>query len=166
MVFGDNDRERHGVLDAQYTVRPGANEYENHVIYPDWQRPKGVYVPGTAYDESIKYWAGQESMSWIRPMDHWTHNNGSSAARYLYDASYVKLREVSVGYTVPSKYLRKTFLRSAKISAVGRNVAILFQNTPKGMDPQATSTTGNAQGFERGFSLPQASWGFDLKVSF
>lgn len=166
LVLGENDRERHGVLDAQYTVRPGADEYNNHVIYPDWQRPKGVYVPGTVYDESIKYWAGQESMSWIRPMDHWTHNNSSSAARYLYDASYVKLREVSVGYTVPSKYLRKTFLRSAKISAVGRNVAILFQNTPKGMDPQATSTTGNAQGFERGFSLPQASWGFDLKVSF
>ena len=71
-----------------------------------------------------------------------------------------------VGYNLPRKWVQKTPLTSAKLSLVGRNIAILYQNTPKGMDPQATSTTGNAQGFERGFTLPQAYWGFDLKVAF
>jgi len=52
------------------------------------------------------------------------------------------------------------------VAAVGRNIATLFANTPHGLDPQATSTTGNAQGFERGFNLPSATYGFDIKVSF
>ncbi len=99
-------------------------------------------------------------------MDHWVHNNQSSAARSIYDASYIKLREINVGYTIPKKYLRNTPFLSARISAVGRNIAVLHQNTPKGLDPQATSTTGNNQGFERGFNLMQANYGFDIKVTF
>jgi hypothetical protein len=86
--------------------------------------------------------------------------------RYIFDASYIKLREISVGYNLPKKWLDKTPFTDAKISLVGRNIAIIYQNTPKGVDPQATRTTGNAQGFEMGFALPQAYWGCDLKVSF
>ena len=86
--------------------------------------------------------------------------------RYIYDASYIKLREISIGYTIPKKWLQKTPLKNVRISAVGLNVAILFQNTPKGIDPEATRTTGNAQGFEEGYAQPSATYGFDIKVSF
>lgn len=146
---------------------PGGVDYSTP--YADASRPKGVEVnPNSIYDpESNSVLAGQMvSDAWVNPMDYWTHNNGSSAARYIYDASYVKLREISVGYNLPSKWLRKAFFKSVKLSFVGRNVAILYQKTPKGLDPQATSTTGNAQGFERGFNLPQATYGFDIKVTF
>lgn len=166
LVYGENDQERQGVLQAQYTNIPGSNPSSNPTIYPDWQRPKGVWVGNTVYSESLGYWAGMSSMTWVSPTDHWCHNGTSSAARYIYSASYIKLREVSLGYTLPQQWLRNTFIRSAKLSVVGRNVAILHQSTPKGMDPQATSSTGNAQGFEEGFTLPQATWGFDLKVTF
>lgn len=166
LVYGENDRERQGMLETQYTVNPNADYAANYVLYPDWQRPKGVWVGNTVYDESIEFWGGQKSIGWVTPMNHWCHNGTSSAARYIYSASYVKLREVSVGYTLPTQWLRKTPLTSVKLSAVGRNVAILHQRTPKGMDPQATSSTGNNQGFEQGFTLPMATWGFDVKVSF
>jgi hypothetical protein len=73
---------------------------------------------------------------------------------------------LSFGYNIPKKLLAKAHIGSARISAVGRNIAILFQNTPKGIDPEATSSVGNAQGLEKGFALPGATWGFDLKVSF
>jgi hypothetical protein len=105
-------------------------------------------------------------MVWVRPIEQWTHNAESNTARYMFDASYIKLREISLGYNVPKKIMAKTPFNSARISAVGRNVAILFQNTPKGIDPEATSSVGNAQGLEKGFALPSATWGFDLKVSF
>ena len=146
---------------------PGGADYT--VAYADAARPKGVEVdPNSIYDpESNSVLAGQMvNNAWVSPMDYWTHNNASSTARYIFDASYVKLREISVGYNLPSKWLRKAFFKSVKVSFVGRNVAILYQNTPKGLDPQATSTTGNAQGFERGFNLPQATYGFDIKVTF
>lgn len=51
-------------------------------------------------------------------------------------------------------------------SAVGRNVAILHQKTPKGIDPEATSSMGIQQGLERGFNLPTSSYGFDFKITF
>ncbi len=166
LVYGENDWERRGMLEAQYTNKPGADYAENHVLYPDWERPKGVWVGNTVYKEDMDYWAGKQAICWVTPMNHWCHNNGTSSRRYIYDATYVKLREVSVGYSLPREWLRNTFLTNVKLSVVGRNVAILHQKTPKGMDPQATSSTGNDQGFERGFTLPMATWGFDVKVSF
>jgi hypothetical protein len=125
-----------------------------------------VIIDNTVYHPDIAYWAGKPGMAWVRPIEQFTHNAASNTARYIFDASFIKLREISLGYNVPKKVLAKTPIRSARVSAVGRNVAILYQNTPKGIDPEATSSVFNNQGFERGFSLPSATWGFDLKVSF
>jgi hypothetical protein len=166
LILGENDDERRGFLGPVNTNTPGANYENNSALYPDGSRPKGTYLGNTVYGPDVKYWAEQPSMAWVRPMEHWTHNAYSSAARYIYDASYIKLREISLGYNVPKRALAKTPFSSARLSAVGRNVAILFQNTPKGIDPEATSSVGNAQGLEKGFALPEATWGFDLKVSF
>lgn len=171
LILGETSEERQGLMNPGNTVKPGANYYENHVVYGD-DRSKGVYLPGTIYDPSIPYWGGDgqrspyPSIAWTPPTNYWTHSKQTSAARYIYDASYIKLREISAGYTLPKKWLKKTPFITAKVSLVGRNVAIIHQNTPKGVDPQATRTSGNAQGFEMGFALPQANWGFDLKVSF
>ena len=49
---------------------------------------------------------------------------------------------------------------------VGRNLAILHQNTPKGIDPEASSSSGNAQGIEYGGMPPVSSVGFDIKLTF
>jgi TonB-linked SusC/RagA family outer membrane protein len=166
LILGENGDEQRGFLSPGNTVTPGANFGENAVLYPDGARPKGVIMENTVYGPDVDYWAGQPSMAWVRPIEQWTHNASSNTARYMFDASYIKLREISLGYNVPRTILAKTPFSSARLSAVGRNVAILFQNTPKGIDPEATSSVGNAQGLEKGFALPSASWGFDLKVSF
>ena len=167
LILGENGDERRGFLQPGHTVKPGADYLQNYVAYPDGFRPKGVQLGNTVYDPSVgAFWAGKPSMAWVSPTDHWTHNSASSAARYIYDASYIKLREVTIGYSLKNSWFRKTPVKSARVALVGRNLAILYQNTPKGLDPQATSTTGNAQGFERGFSLPMSTWGFDLKLSF
>lgn len=176
LVLRENGTERRGFLEATNTVTPGADYAGTHVLYPDWQRAKGVQVGGTVYDESVDYF-GQafdengnqisiDTYTWVSPMNHWVHTNASSAGRSIYDASYIKWRELSISYNIPSKVLRNTPIESVRLSAVGRNLAIIHQNTPKGMDPQATSTTGNAQGFEKGFNSPQANYGFDIKISF
>ena len=48
---------------------------------------------------------------------------------------------------------------------VGCNLAILHQNTPKGIDPEASSSSGNAQGIEYGGMPPVSSVGFDIKTN-
>ena len=83
----------------------------------------------------------------------------------IFDASYVKLREASIGYQIPSSLTKRIMAQSARISLVGRNLAILFKNTPH-IDPEVDGQGGNAQGFTYG-SLPSSrSVGVNLNVVF
>ena len=61
--------------------------------------------------------------------------------RFVYDASYVKLREASIGYSIPKSLLAGTFVRDAKISIVGRNLWIIHKNLPYA-DPEASVGAG------------------------
>lgn len=162
MILNENDQNGFlGTLDSKYVPNGMSN------IYMDASRPKGMHIPGAVYDASVPGLAGQPCQAWIKPIDYWTNDSGKNAELYLYDASYIKLKEISLGYDIPKKLLKKIgFIQSMKISAVGRNVAILRQNTPKGIDPEATSSLGIQQGLERGFNLPSSTYGFDFKITF
>lgn len=50
--------------------------------------------------------------------------------RFVYDGSYVKLREASIGYTLPKSVLAGTFVQEMKVSLVGRNLWIIHKNLP------------------------------------
>lgn len=161
-VLGESDEEIYGFMRPEYSMDP--NKYG--VVYPDWSRPKGIVLENCVYDDDVEGLAGQSILGYARPEQYWLHYTRRDMERFIYDASYIKLREFTVSYDFPKKWLRKLPIQSFRLAAVGRNIATLFQNTPKGLDPQATSTTGNAQGFERGFNLPSATYGFDIKVTF
>ena len=162
LILNEGDQTGYlGILDPKY-VPKGKNN-----IYMDASRPKGMNIPGAVYDSSVPGLAGQPCQAWIKPIDYWTNDSGKNGELYLYDASYVKLKEISLGYNIPKNWLRKIgFIQSMRVSAVGRNVAILHQKTPKGIDPEATSSMGIQQGLERGFNLPTSSYGFDFKITF
>lgn len=162
LILNEGDQTGYlGILDPKY-VPNGKNN-----IYMDASRPKGMNIPGAVYDSSVPGLAGQPCQAWIKPIDYWTNDSGKNGELYLYDASYVKLKEISLGYNIPKNWLRKIgFIQSMRVSAVGRNVAILHQKTPKGIDPEATSSMGIQQGLERGFNLPTSSYGFDFKITF
>lgn len=162
LILNEGDQTGYlGILDPKY-VPNGKNN-----IYMDASRPKGMNIPGAVYDSSVPGLAGQPCQAWIKPIDYWTNDSGKNGELYLYDASYVKLKEISLGYNIPKNWLRKIgLIQSMRVSAVGRNVAILHQKTPKGIDPEATSSMGIQQGLERGFNLPTSSYGFDFKITF
>ena len=84
----------------------------------------------------------------------------------IFDASYVKLREVTLGYNLPNSLLdRINFIKSAKISVVGRNLAILHSNTPH-IDPEGDRYGGNLQGFVYGQLPSTRNVGFNLNIRF
>ena len=89
------------------------------------------------------------------------HNNLQWSS--VFDASYVKLREIKLGYTF--KNLGSLPLKEINISAVGRNLAILSTNVPH-VDPETAFSSGNVQGLEYG-QLPSAkSIGFSIGGKF
>ena len=176
VVLGENGEERRGYLQTNWTVNPNATQNANetdpskvHVPYGD-TRPKGVQVGNGVFGPDTGIRAGQSvagANCWVSASDYWM-NTDANARYFLYDTSYIKLREVSVSYDVPRSFLQKMgdIFQSMRLSFVGRNLAILLQNTPDGIDPEATSSLGVIQGMEKGFSLPTATYGFDIRVTF
>lgn len=85
---------------------------------------------------------------------------------YLYNASFIKLRYVSLTYNFPRSFYEKVrFIKAASISAVGRNLAILMKHTP-GIDPETNLSAGNDQGIESTQLPPTRSFGFNVNLKF
>lgn len=84
----------------------------------------------------------------------------------MYDASFVKLRELQIGFNFPTTLLSKTPFRAATLSFVGRNLA-LWSNVPH-VDPEVMSYTGGTAlpGIEY-MSIPSSrSYGVNLSLKF
>lgn len=81
---------------------------------------------------------------------------------YIHGNSFIKLRELSVKYALPAKYLKKVDL---SLSAFARN--LLLWTELDNMDPESSQGNDNMMGgFER-FSMPQTkSLGLGLEVKF
>ena len=82
-----------------------------------------------------------------------TRNNWHSS-RFIEDASFLRLKNVSIGYTLPDRLLNKYFVQSARVYASATNLWTLTSYT--GGDPEISSIDGSttAQGIDF-FTLPQ-----------
>ncbi|MEM9681214.1 MAG: hypothetical protein AAF901_12900, partial [Bacteroidota bacterium] len=85
----------------------------------------------------------------------------------IFDASYIKLRELSLSYTLPSRLMDKVgFISSARIAVVSRNVAMLYSNHSN-IDPELNIYGGNRQGALYYVTLPSTrSFGVNLNLIF
>lgn len=96
--------------------------------------------------------------------DAWGTNIDPHSAA-IYDAGYVKLREVVLTYNLPSKFLSKTFIKGISLSAIGSNLWIIQKSLPYA-DPESGMSAGNIQGYSTG-SLPTTrDFTFNLKINF
>ena len=85
---------------------------------------------------------------------------------YMYDATNLRLREVSLNYTFPKKWMQKTkVLKDLQLAFVARNLCFLYKKAP--FDPDLVLYTGNDnQGIEV-FGMPTTrSLGFTVKCEF
>ena len=85
---------------------------------------------------------------------------------YMYDATNLRLREVSLSYSFPRKWVQKTnCLKDLQLSFVARNLCFLYKKAP--FDPDLVLSTGNDnQGIEV-FGMPTTrSLGFTLTCEF
>jgi hypothetical protein len=86
------------------------------------------------------------------------------AAQSVFKSDYIKLREVNIGYTFPLN--GKFFVKSLRLSAYGRNLAIWGPDA-KHFDPETiTTNSGNIQGIEGGAIPNVASFGFNIGLTF
>jgi len=108
--------------------------------------PNDVVVPGKLYNQ--------------------TAFDNAVAEGSVFDASYVKLRQVTLSYDLPSSLLSKTFIQGVTLSLVGRNLAILYKKVPH-IDPETGFSSANGeQGIEFGQIPSTRSLGFNINLTF
>ncbi|MBL0103872.1 MAG: SusC/RagA family TonB-linked outer membrane protein [Bacteroidetes bacterium] len=109
---------------------------------------------------------GTPNTTSIAAVDHFFLDGGYViTAADVYDASFIKFRELSLTYSLPAKIFAKTAIQGLSISLVGRNLGILHKNVPN-IDPEAAVSSGNVQGLE-GAQLPTTrTYGVTLNIKF
>ncbi|RYD81199.1 MAG: TonB-dependent receptor, partial [Sphingobacteriales bacterium] len=86
---------------------------------------------------------------------------------WVFDASYIKLRELKLGYNFTKKTLGKLPVQAASLAFIARNPAMIWQKAPKGLDPSELSTGSQSIGwYESGQTNRVASYGLNLNITF
>ena len=164
VVLGESLLERQGrrvvLLDNEYADgdRVKGRIYQNSALGE--QDANGNWSAKRDANGDIVY-----SQIWLSP-EEYGYDGLQDQQRFVYDASYVKLREITFGYTIPTRFIKKLKMKNAKISVVGRNLWTIYRNTPQGLDPEAGTSSGNGQGIEFGSFLPTRTVGFNVKLRF
>jgi TonB-linked SusC/RagA family outer membrane protein len=87
------------------------------------------------------------------------------AAAFIYDASFVKLREMNLSYNIPTKGLFKNVIKGLQLGLYGRNIWIISKNLPHA-DPEDGVSSGNIQGHQGGVYPITKVFGANLKIIF
>lgn len=123
----------------------------------------GVILPGVKKDGSVNDVRVEASTGYNNP---WGYLSGTAPREaHVYDASFVKLRNVTLTYDLPEKMLNSTFIKKLSISAIGRNLWIIHKNVPFS-DPEAGLSAGNIQGYQSGAHPTIREVGASIKVQF
>ena len=111
----------------------------------------GTYSPNTKLADPYTYWT--------------TINNIGENA--LYNASYVKLREASLSYSLPTSLVSKIKLTGAQFTLTGRNLFLWTPASQPHLDPEVSAFgTGNTQGYEFSSYPSTRSMGASLRLTF
>ena len=120
----------------------------------DWCDP-GYVVPNSVHED------GTPNTTKVCPQDYW-HNTFYAQEEGIIDASYLKLREARLAYTLPASVARHFSLSSAVVALVGRNLLLFAKQ--RTIDPETAFDTGNRQGVENGQLPTSRSIGFTVSV--
>lgn len=106
----------------------------------------------------------------VTPQNYWERigstGNYGLPEMYTYDATNIRLRNITLGYDFNRAMLSKTPFQRLRLSATCNNVWMIHYNLP-GIDPESVSATNtNATGFENGAAPTSRSFTFNVTVGF
>lgn len=143
--------------------RPAGQEYNT-----DYYRDGAVLQQDGSYKRNLEIFDGSYSkgLNPTGPRDFYKRYYDHNSEAQLVDRSFVKLRELKIGYAIPKKMYAGIPVQNISLSFVGRNLALWTKN--QHFDPETGASTGNGLvgGFEN-LSLPTTrSLGVNLNVIF
>lgn len=168
LIFTNNPRPVGGA-----TAEDGGfyNDYYTGIGASD-----GIFAPGVYghYDDNGKFILEKENLGGpgteIRPyVASYPWDIGEAN---IFDADYIKLREIALTYNLPNKYTQKIGVQDVNFSLYSRNIMIWTKNAGLGIDPErAYQSGGSNSGFKQGVERYNAEpWvipvGFKIGFTF
>ncbi|MEO7455449.1 MAG: TonB-dependent receptor plug domain-containing protein [Gemmatimonadaceae bacterium] len=145
---------RHGgkIFSASNRAAAVSGNLEETVVRPD----SGLLIAGTDLATGAANTLHATTEEYYRAL-------GAIGERWMYDASFVKLREARVTYSLPLVFIQALHTQSARLSIIGRNLA-LWTNAPN-IDPETVLSTSSLRGAELGQLPTMKSIGFQLSLT-
>ncbi len=106
---------------------------------------------------------GSPNDIWITA-ERFAHTQWNKQEGNVYDASFVKLREVTLSFDLPTGLANRLPFQSARMSIVGRNLILLKSSIPH-VDPETGFDNTNFQGVEYGQLPSGRTFGFNLSIT-
>ncbi len=168
-------------LGVQFDIQYGGDIWSNTIGFAsvlgsieetavDREAPR--VIPGYLVDASGEFIlddAGEKVTNNIQvdAQTYWRSVSGSFFEGSVFDASYVRLREITIGYTFPSALVDKTPFNSFDVSFSGRNLWTYAPNLGGHIDPEVANAPGAlARGLEWNSSPGLVNYGFNIKFTF
>jgi len=124
-----------------------------------------LYMRGLHEDTVIGRDTGIGSIPASNVSDYYNHIANNITEPFVQDASFIKLRQLTLDYHIPSSIIEKIGGSAATVSLVGRNLWLISSHVDN-IDPESTYEIGNGQGLEF-LSVPQTrSYGFNINIKF
>ena len=132
-------------------------------------RENGVVLEGVKADVAFNP-DGTYTTSNIRENDtritaqQWGRNESNGPTTFsIFDGTFVKLREVTLGYQIPLK--NANLVKRVHVSAYARNIWNIYTKS-KYIDPEFANSSGNVQGIEAANIPTPLTYGFNLSLKF
>lgn len=126
-----------------------------------WKPTGGFIAPGVIDNGDGTY---RENDIYVNPEDYWMSVCRNAPSMFIYDNSYVKCRELTLTYQVPTAWLHN-WVKGLSVSFVARNPFIVWKNIPD-IDPDSNYNNTTGMGLEYGSLPSRKSYGFNVNVKF
>lgn len=131
------------------------------VTSKDWH-PTGGYVAKGVIEQPDGTFKPNDIF--VSPQEYWTYVTTQTARPFIYDNTYVKLREFTLSYAFPRKMLGKV-VNALSVSFVARNLFNLYKNVPN-IDPDSNYNNSTGMGLEFGSLPSRRSFGLNVNLKF
>lgn len=153
-------------LTAQFNYSIGGKKYDTR--YQSLMSPaSGTYCGNAIHKDVFASWTPENPNSNIPRYQYDDQYTAGFCDRFLTDGSYLNLRNVTIGYTLPKKIVNKLKMRTLRVFASAENV--YYWTKRKGFDPRSSRMYGSYRTDSYGdndFSFPRRTISAGLSVEF
>ena len=131
----------------------------------DWTPNDGLQLKGVQQNPSGGGGGRPQSKDvtvYVNPQVYWQRVTGNIPEPFIYDASFIKVRQLNLDYILPHFNKR---IKDITISLVARNPFILSKHIPN-VDPESSYNNTTGQGLEYGALPTHRSYGINLNAKF